>query len=77
MEPECSNYHRGSGLCIIAKGHPHQLHRVLNNAEVKERNSTNSIQYIYIYIYMYEYMYINANETTIYNCSEHRVISER
>ena len=31
MGPECSNYHKGSGLCIIAKGHPHQLHRVLNN----------------------------------------------
>ena len=30
-------------LCIIAKGHPNQLHRVLNNTEVKERN-------IYLYI---------------------------
>ena len=28
------------GVCIIAKGHPHQLHRVLKNTEVKERNST-------------------------------------
>ena len=26
------------GVCIIAKGHPHQLHRALNNTEVKERN---------------------------------------
>ena len=40
MGPECSNYHTGSGLCIIAKGHPHQLHRALNNTEVKESNST-------------------------------------
>ena len=38
MGPECWNYHKGSGLCIIAEGHPHQLHRVLNNTEVKERN---------------------------------------
>ena len=28
------------GICIIAKGHPHQLHKALNNTEVKERNST-------------------------------------
>ena len=42
MGPECSNYqnYKGSGHCIIAKGHPHQLHRVLNNTEVKERNTT-------------------------------------
>ena len=40
MGPECSSYHKGSGLCIIATGHPHQLHRVLKNTEVKERNST-------------------------------------
>ena len=39
-----SNYHKGSGLCIIAKGHPHQLHRVLN---------FNKLPYIYIYIYIY------------------------
>ena len=36
MEPECSNYHKGSGRCIIANGHPYQLQRVLNNTEVKE-----------------------------------------
>ena len=45
MGPECSNFHKGIGLCIIAKGHPYELHRVLNNTEVKERNST---KYIYI-----------------------------
>ena len=59
MGPECSNYHKGSGLCIIDKGHPHQLHGVLNNTEVKERNSIYTIIYIYLmYIYIYIYIYI-------------------
>ena len=25
------NYHKGSGLCIIAKGHPHQLNTYIYN----------------------------------------------
>ena len=40
MGPECSNYHKGSGLCNIANGHPiNSAQRVLNNTEVKERNT--------------------------------------
>ena len=35
--PECSNIHKGSERCIIANRYPRQLHRVLNNTEVKER----------------------------------------
>ena len=38
--PECSNYHEGSELCNIASGHPiNSAQRVLNNTEVKERNT--------------------------------------
>ena len=38
--PECSNYHEGSELCNIANGHPiNSAQRVLNNTEVKERNT--------------------------------------
>ena len=50
--PECSNYQKGSGLCIIAKGHPRQLHRVLNNTEMTELYSYIYIQLNYIYIYI-------------------------
>ena len=40
MGPECSNYHEGSELCNIANGHPiNSAQRVLNNTEVKERNT--------------------------------------
>ena len=53
MGPECANYHKGSGLCIITKGHPHQLHRVLNVTEVKERN---------IYIYFLNFYLANECE---------------
>ena len=44
MGPECSNNHKGRGLCIIASRHPLQLRRVLNNTEVKD------IQAILIFI---------------------------
>ena len=40
MGPECSNYLEGSELCNIANGHPiNSAQRVLNNTEVKERNT--------------------------------------
>ena len=40
MGPECSNNHEGSELCNIASGHPiNSAQRVLNNTEVKERNT--------------------------------------
>ena len=40
MGPECSNYHEGSELCNIANGYPiNSAQRVLNNTEVKERNT--------------------------------------
>ena len=35
--PECSNIHKGSERCIVANRCPRQLHRMLNNTEVKER----------------------------------------
>ena len=41
---ECSNYHKGSELCNIANGHPiNSAQRVLNNTEVKERNTISLI----------------------------------
>ena len=40
MGPKCSNNHEGSELCNIASGHPiNSAQRVLNNTEVKERNT--------------------------------------